>query len=100
MVFLQLWSLSSCSLLAELVAGPGPLLHLAHGRLLYSGGGGGAALWAVEDALDGHTDTAGAHRSLQLGEASTSTRVAEAKLLDADSIFAMSWDSQHLLWTC
>ena len=87
-------------LLAELVAGPGPLLHLAHGRLLYSGGGGEAALWAVEDALDGHKDTAGAHRSLQLGEASTSTRVAEAKLLDADSIFAMSWDSPHLLWTC
>ena len=95
-----MWSLSSCSLLAELAAGPGPLLHLAHGRLLCAGGGGEAALWAVEDALDGHTDTAGAHRSLQLGEASTSTQVAEAKLLDADSIFAMSWESLHLLWTC
>ena len=79
-----MWSLSSCSLLAELAAGPGPLLHLAHGRLLCSGGGGEAALWAVEDALDGHTDTAGTHRSLQLGEASTSTQVAEAKLLGAD----------------
>ena len=89
---MQVWSLSSCLLLAELAAGPGPLLHLAHGRLLCAGGGGEAALWAVEDALDGHTDTAGAHRSLQLG-------VAEARMLDADSIYAMSWNSQHFLWT-
>ena len=94
---MQVWSLSSCLLLAELAAGPGPLLHLAYGRLLCAGGGGEAALWAVEDALDGHTDTAGAHRSLQLGEAST--QVAEARLLDADSIYAMSWNSQHFLWT-